>query len=59
MKYSKKNNCPICRSNFDLLPPVNGLNKLTYKIHYDINNMSIYNNYKNIKCNYIFKKRKK
>ena len=58
MKFSKKNDCPTCRTNFKYLPTVNGLNNLSFNIHYDINNKHILNTYKNIKCNYTFKKGK-
>lgn len=58
MKFSKKNNCPTCRTNFNYLPVVNGLNKLSYSIHYDNYNKDILKTYKNIRCDHIFKKGK-
>ena len=45
------NNCPYCRSTSHLLPLVNGLKKINYKIH-DTTNLD---SYENIKCNVILK----
>ena len=45
------NNCPYCRSTNHLLPLVNGLKKINYKIH-DTTNVE---SYENIKCKTILK----
>ena len=58
LKFSKKNNCPICRDKFDFLEPVNGIKKLIIDVHYNNKNKEIINNYNNIKCDYIFTKGK-
>ena len=58
LKFSDKNQCPTCRGPFKYLEPVNGLKNLSYRIHYDINNKSIVNDYINHKCDHIITKGK-
>ena len=57
LKFQNKNICPTCRKPFNLLPIVNGLKKLEYKIHYDNTNKDLIK-LDNIKCNHILTKGK-
>lgn len=53
-KSSKKRECPYCRNvSNNLLPVVNGINKLSKGIHYNNNVNEV--KHENIKCQFILK----
>ena len=49
------NVCPYCRHNIDRLPIVNGLKKLSRRIHYITEYEKVCYNYKNIPCQHVLK----